>query len=106
MEIHANQVGFFRACIEARSPHKFDSFPKKDQVSAPLLNYTREHGVPIDIPRGINIIELKKALNYRAHPSVVKDKAFVRKDIDEQLRSGNIAILLLEYVKYLQGIYR
>ena len=32
-----------------------------------LINYMREHGVPIDIPRGMNKEDLAKELTYGAH---------------------------------------
>ena len=97
----AKQVVFFRAWVESRLPYELKSFPKKDHVAAPLLNYMREHGVTIDIPRGMNIIDLKKALAYRERPSAVKDRAFVRKEISEQLWSVHVVIFPWEDVKHM-----
>ena len=71
-------------------------------MAAPLLNHMRDHGVPIYIPRVMNIVELKKSLNYGAHSSVVNEKAFVRKYLYEQLRAGHVSIFPLRDVKHLQ----
>ena len=56
------------------------------------------------MPRGMNSVELKHSLKYGAHSSAVKAEAFVRKDLDKQLREGHVSILQLEDVKHLQGI--
>ena len=45
------------------------------------------------MPRGMNKIELKKALIYVAHSSAVKEKAFVRKELSDQFRAGHVAII-------------
>ena len=72
MERRAKQVGFFKACIEARSPYKFDSFPKDAHVAAPLVNYIRDHVVTIEMPRGMNNVELNNSLTYGTPSSEVK----------------------------------
>ena len=59
---------------------------------AMILNYTREHGVLIEMPRGVNSVDLKKYLAYGAHYSVVKDVAFVHKALSEKLRAWQVAI--------------
>ena len=57
------------------------------------------------MPRGMNIVDLKKALNCRSHSSAVKEKAFVGKELDKKLWVVRVAILLLEYIKHLQRIW-
>ena len=59
---------------------------------APLLNYMRDHGVSIDMSRCMNILDIKKSLTYGANSSAVKEKTFVREELDEQLRAGHTGI--------------
>ena len=72
MSRKSNQVGFSVSCVDSRRPHELNFITKEPHMSEPLLKYMREHGVPIDMPRGMNSVELKKAMEYRAHSSVVK----------------------------------
>ena len=48
--------------------------------------------MPIEIPRGMTIVEIKKLLTYGAHSSVVKEKEFFRKELSGNLRAGNVDI--------------
>ena len=59
--------------------HELSSLLKYDPMAVPIINCMREHEVPIEMPRGMNIIELKKALTYGAHSLSVKETVFVRK---------------------------
>ena len=63
-----------------------------DHVVSPLLNCMIYHIFLINIPRGMNIVDIKKALTYVAHYSVVKERAFVSKELAKQLRAGHIDI--------------
>ena len=93
MERRVKQVVFSRASVEAHGPEELNSFPKEAQVAVPILSCMRNHGVYIYMPRGMNKIELKNALTYVAHSSTVKEKAFVRKELSDQLRAGHVAII-------------
>ena len=72
MARRAKQVRFSRACVEVRGSYELNSFPKEAHAAAPLLNYMREQGVPIYMPRSMNSIELKKALMYGAIPQLLR----------------------------------
>ena len=65
----------------------------------------REHGVSIDMTKYMNDVEIKKAIEYGAYSSVVKEKDFFRKELANKIRAGNISILTLEYIKDLQGLW-
>ena len=104
MARRAKQVGFSRAFIESLVPYNLNSFPKEDHVATPILNYMIEHGVLSDMPRYMNSVEIKTALNYGTHSSTVKENSFVRKELDNKTRSGHVAIFQWEDVKYLQGL--
>ena len=105
IERGSKKEGFFRACIGAHVLHKLNSFPKEAHMAATLLNYMREHGVRINIPICMEIIELKKALTYAAHSSAVKDRLFARKEIPKKLWAGQAAILPWADVKHPQGLW-
>ena len=105
MERRAKQVGFSRAFIESLVPYNLNSFPKEDHVATPILNYMIEHGVLSDMPRYMNSVEIKTALNYGTHSSTVKENSFVRKELDNKTRSGHVAIFQWEDVKHLQGLW-
>ena len=44
-------------------------------------------------------------MDYGSHYSMVKEKSFVRKDIFDHIREGNVAISSLEDVKHLQVLW-
>ena len=44
-------------------------------------------------------------MDYGAHSSMVKDKAFIRKEISEQLRAVHAPISPLEDAKHLQVLW-
>ena len=90
--------------MEAHIPYELKPLPNQDQVMAPLLNYMRDHGVPIDIPRGMNNTEIHRGLTYEIHSYAVKERAFVCKYITEQLREEHVAILKWDDIKHLQGL--
>ena len=92
MARRAKQVGFSRAFIESLGPYNLNSFPKEDHVATPILNYMIEHGVLSDMPRYMNSVEIKTALNYGTHSSTVKEKSFLRKDLFEKLRAGHVSM--------------
>ena len=66
------QVRFSRACVEVRGSYELNYLPKESHAAAPLLNYMREQGVPIYMPRGMNSIKFKKALMYGAIPQPLR----------------------------------
>ena len=76
-----------------------------DHVVSPLLNCMIYHIFLINIPRGMNIVDIKKALTYVAHYSVVKERAFVSKELAKQLRAGHIDIFPWEDFHHLQGLW-
>ena len=65
----------------------------------------RRHAVLIDMLRGMNSVDNKKALTYGAHYSAVNERNFMRKELAEQLQAGHLAIFQWEDVKYLQGLW-
>ena len=73
MERRAKKVGFSRACIEAYGPYESNYFPKEDHAVSTFLNCKRDHGVTNDMPIGMNIVDLKKALTYGAHKYLFPD---------------------------------
>ena len=74
-------------------------------MEAPLLEYMRDDGVPIEITRGMNRVYLKKDPTYVSHSSTVKEKAFVMKEISSNLRSGHGVNFPLEYFKHLHRLW-
>ena len=79
--------------------------PPEAHTTAPLLNYMREHNVPIEIPRRMSKEELEKVLNYGARSSTKKEKNFLRKDLLEQICAGHVAIFPWEAVKHLTVLW-
>ena len=88
----ANQGSFFRACVEACDPYELNSLSKEYNVVEHILNHMREHGVPVCMPIGMNIVYLNKALAYGARSSAFMERAFVRKELADNLWSGHVAI--------------
>ena len=69
---HVKEVRFSRALVELIGPHELNYFNNEDNAVASLLNYMRDHGVPIHMPRVMNSVELKNPLNYEEYSSAVK----------------------------------
>ena len=45
-------------CVEAWGKYKLNSFPKEAYVVAPLLNYMIYNVVMVDMPMGMNSVDL------------------------------------------------
>ena len=73
-------------------------------METPLLDHMREHGVPIEIPRGMNSVEILKVLNYWSNYSVVKEKALYKKELSDHIRAVHVDISPWKYFKHLQGL--
>ena len=73
--------------------------------AGPSLNYMRDHGVSIGILIGMTKDKINKALTYGDHASEVKEKAFIRREIEVKLWAGIFAIFTLAELQYLQGIW-
>ena len=73
MAQQADQVGFFQTFIEEIGPQELSSLPQEAHSTAPLLNYMKEHGVPIAIPEGMDASKLDKAFRYGAHTPELKE---------------------------------
>ena len=58
--------------MEAYETYKIERPPKQEHAAAPLLNYTREHSVSVNITRGMNKEEPDKELSCGAHASAIK----------------------------------
>ena len=49
--------------------------------------------------------EPKQLIAYGAQMLAVKEKSFVRGEMEEQLRTGHVTTFHLEMVKYMTGLY-
>ena len=78
----------------------------------------RENGVPIVIPRGMDDIELEKAIIYGAHTLALKEKSSIREKLVNELRVGHISVFNIKrsctsrvhefppYQKFCKGVGR
>ena len=72
---------------------------------APLLNYMRDHGLPIAIPQGMNKSDMEKTLQYSLHYSAIKDNNFLRKELADKIHADHMNIFTWEAVKHLPGLW-
>ena len=70
-----------------------------------LLNYMRDHGVPINIKIAMNNTEIQRALTYGAYYLVVMEREFAQTYLAEQLREGHVAIYPWEHIKHQKGFW-
>ena len=74
MSKQAYHIGFFQACVEERGPKELARLPREEHSAALLLNYTRDNGVSISMPRGRDDSYLENAVSYGAHALALKEK--------------------------------
>ena len=60
-----------------------------------------QHEVPIEIPCSMNRDEVQKAMTYGAHASAVKYNNFLRRELEEKIRAGHVAIFILTDMQQL-----
>ena len=90
--------------MEVQGPYDIGTLPDRAYSEETLLNYFWEHGLTTNMTRCTGTKDLVKALTYGSHTSSVKNKAFVGKELSEQLQYGNVATFTLSDVKHLQGL--
>ena len=65
----ATQIGFYQTCAKAQGSPQLQQLRPTSHPEAQLLNNTREHGIPIFLPRGMSEEELGASMHHGAHPS-------------------------------------
>ena len=96
-----NRSRGFQACVKVRGPQDLEWLPQEAHGAEPLLNDTREHGVPISMTRVMNGSKLNKSTSYGAHALELKETIFFSKELSEQLHAGHMDILPLAKVRHL-----
>ena len=91
----ADNVGFFQACVEARSPHKLNQLPPNPHPAATLLEHMRVHGVPIKTKLAMTDDKLTRAIRYGAHSSATKETNIVWTELQEQAQASRIKLFPL-----------
>ena len=64
----------------------------------------KKHGVSINMPRGMTDKGIASAIAYGAHSSANKEKAFVWRELAEQLQARHVAIFPLSAVRHLHKL--
>ena len=90
--------------MEAHGPYKINSFLKEAHSESPIINYKREHDISIDMTCGRNKKELTIALEYGAQYLALKEKDFMRRELAEQLQTGNVAIFTWGEAQNIKGL--
>ena len=91
----------FKACVEAWGPYKLNVSQYRAYLAVPILKYMHQHEVPIEIPCSMNRDEVQKAMTYGAHASAVKYNNFLRRELEEKIRAGHVAIFILTDMQQL-----
>ena len=61
----------------------------------------REHGVSIDMTKYMNDVEIKKAIEYGAYSSVIKEKEFFRKYLTDLSLESVLHSTHFDTLKYI-----
>ena len=101
----AERAGFFQTCVEARGPHELKALPAGSHPAVDLINHTRQHGVPIAMPRRTAAEERVKAVAYGTYASAHKERDFLRTELLDQTRAGHIVVFHLSAVKDLPNLW-
>ena len=101
----SNTIGFFNACAEARGPPELQDLDPGSNPAASLLNHAPTHGIPINLPYGINRYENKGDIRYCAHDSKSKEVDFFHQELAEQVQAGHIAVFPLDTASHLHKLW-
>ena len=104
MADRARSVGFFQVFIEARGLYDLEYLPIGPHLAAPVLRHTRKHGVAVNVLRVMIYTELEEDVAYGNPSSANKENSFVRKEISQQLHTGQVAIFTLAGIFHLQKL--
>ena len=53
----------------------------------------------------MNRDEIQKSMIYRARVSAVKEKTFLRRELEEKIRAEKFSIFILSVIQYLLGLW-